>query len=232
MDLITTLILVVVSLIIGFMLNSLFQYLRGASDEGKTSDLLNSSRYDELARLWRDRSKESLLIEIEGEIYRSVDELSEDHQKEMVLAASDLRTWLRIFPKPAQISESSAFTTSIDEESSFPSYSPQIPQSEPDKPSLNPFQVFSRATQETISKETTSKSIVAQIDAILQQKLESSAFENRAIRLVELPEEGMVVMVGLDKYKDVEKVPNQEIRNLIHAAVEEWEEGETGTGAF
>jgi hypothetical protein len=232
MDLITTLILVIVSLIIGFMLSSLVQSLRGGREEGQTPELLDSSRYGEIARLWRDRSKENLLVEIEGEIYQSIDDLSENHQKEMVLAASDLRTWLRIFPKPAQISESSAFTTSIDEESSFPSYSPQIPQSEPDKPSLNPFQVFSRATQETPAQETSSKSIVAQIDAILQQKLEGSAFENRGIRLVELPEEGMVVMVGLDKYKDVENVPNQEIRNLIHAAVEEWEEGESGAGAF
>lgn len=232
MDLIATLILVVVSLIIGFLISTLVQNLRGGSEAGQTSELLSSSRYDEIARLWREKSNENLLVEIEGEIYRSVDDLGENHQKEMVLAASDLRTWLRIFPKPAQISESSAFTTAIDEESAFPSYTPQAPQSEPDKPSLNPFQVFSRTTQETPSQEITSKSIVAQIDAILQQKLEDSAFANRAIRLIELPEEGMVVMVGLDKYKDVENVPNQEIRDLIHAAVEEWEEGETGTGAF
>lgn len=232
MDLITTLILVVVSLIIGFMISSLVQNLRGGAEEGQTSDLSISSQYAEIARLWRDKSNENLLVEIEGETYRSVDDLGENHQKEMVLAASDLRTWLRIFPKPAQISESSAFTTPVDEGSAFPSYSPQPSQSEPEKPSLNPFQVFSRAAQDTPSQETTSMSIVAQIDAILQQKLEGSAFENRGIRLVELPEEGMVVMVGLDKYKEVENVPNREIRDLIHAAVEEWEEGETDTGAI
>lgn len=232
MDLITILILVIVSLVIGFMFSNLVQNLRGGREEVGTPQLSNSTRYDEIARLWRDRSKENLLVEINGEIYQSVDDLSENHQKEMVLAASDLRTWLRIFPKAAQISESSAFTTSMDEGSSFPSYSPQVTQAEPEKPSLNPFQVFTRATQEVPAQETTSKSIVAQIDAILQQKLEGSVFENRGIRLVELPEEGMVVMVGLDKYKDVENVPNKEIRKLIHEAVEEWEESETGAAAY
>jgi len=31
--------------------------------------------------------------------------------------------------------------------------------------------------------------------------------------------------VGLEKFKDVEDIPNEDIRNVIHAAVEEWEQG-------
>jgi len=40
---------------------------------------------------------------------------------------------------------------------------------------------------------------------------------------MELPNKGLVVMVGLDQYDRVEDVPNPEIRNLIRIAVEEWE---------
>ncbi len=191
-----------------------------------------SSRHNEIARLWRDRVNEDLVLEIDGKTYRSVDALSEEQQKEMVLASSDLRTWLRIFPKPAQITDSAAFTTSIDEESSFPSYTPQSSQDEKEQPNLNPFQVFSRAVQETPPQRPGTKSIVAQIDEILQEKLEGTTFENRGIRLVELPEEGMVVMVGLDKYKEVEDIPNEDIRNFIHEAVEEWEKGGTEPEGF
>ena len=72
------------------------------------------------------------------------------------------------------------------------------------------------------------KSIAAQIDEILQEKLESSSLdhlpiERRAIRLMELPGKGMMVMVGLDQYEGVEKVPDPEIRSLIREAVEAWE---------
>jgi hypothetical protein len=40
---------------------------------------------------------------------------------------------------------------------------------------------------------------------------------------MELPGRGMMVMVGLDQYEGVEKVPDPEIRSLIREAVEEWE---------
>ena len=226
MDIIWTLILAVVSLAIGFVLSTLIYNLRGAGEAGETSELAKSSRNQELARLWRDRLNENLILEIEGKSYRTVDELSEDQQKEMVLVSSDLRTFLRIFPKPAQITDSEAFTASFEEgPSSFFSTTPEGSFGEQERPSLNPFQVFSRSGLELPAQEAASKSIVAQIDEILQEKLEGTAIKDRGIRLVELPNEGMVVMVGLEKFKDVEDIPNEDIRNVIHAAVEEWEQG-------
>lgn len=226
MDIIWTLILAIVSLAIGFVLSTLIHNLRGAGEAGETSELAKSSRNEELARLWRDRLNENLILEIEGKAYRTIDELSEDQQKEMVLVSSDLRTFLRIFPKPAQITDSDAFTASFEEgPASFFSTAPEQSFGEQERPSLNPFQVFSRSGPESPAQEAAWKSIVAQIDEILQEKLEGTAFKDRGIRLVELPNEGMVVMVGLEKFKDVEDIPNEEIRNVIHAAVEEWEQG-------
>jgi hypothetical protein len=144
----------------------------------------------------------------------------------MVLVSSDLRTFLRIFPKPAQITESDAFSASFEEgPASFFSATPEQSFGEQERPSLNPFQVFSRSGPESPAQEAAWKSIVAQIDEILQEKLEGTAIKDRGIRLVELPNEGMVVMVGLEKFKDVEDIPNEDIRNVIHAAVEEWEQG-------
>jgi hypothetical protein len=226
MDIIWTLILAAVSLAIGFVLSTLIYNLRGAGEAGETSELAKSSRNEELARLWRDRLNENLILEIEGKAYRTLDELSEDQQKEMVLVSSDLRTFLRIFPKPAQITESDAFSASFEEgPASFFSATPEQAFGEQERPSLNPFQVFSRSGPESPAQEAAWKSIVAQIDEILQEKLEGTAFKDRGIRLVELPNEGMVVMVGLEKFKDVEDIPNEDIRNVIHAAVEEWEQG-------
>ena len=92
MDIISTLFLVIVSLAIGFVLSTLIHNLRGAGEAGETSELAKSSRNEEIARLWRDRLNENLILEIEGKAYRTIDELSEDQQKEMVLVSSDLRT--------------------------------------------------------------------------------------------------------------------------------------------
>lgn len=233
MDIISTLLLAVVSLAIGFVLSTLIHNLRGTGEAADTSELAKSSRYDELVRLWRDRLNENLILEIEGKALRNVDELNEKQQKEMVLVSSDLRTFLHIFPKPAQISESEAFTASFEERpSSFFSTTPEGSLGEQERPSLNPFQVFSRPGPESAAQDASSKSIVAQIDEILQEKLEGTALKDRGIRLVELPNEGMVVMVGLEKFKDVEDIPNSDIRSVIHAAVEEWEQGGAGTQPY
>ncbi len=66
------------------------------------------------------------------------------------------------------------------------------------------------------------KSIVGQINDILQEKVEGTSFEYRRIRLVESPT-GVMVQVGPDKYADINAVPDEEIRSLIRAAAAEWE---------
>jgi len=84
--------------------------------------------------------------------------------------------------------------------------------------------VIARALQPDVrSSESQVRSIAAQIDEILQEMVENSPLAPRGIRLMELPGKGMVVMVGLDQYEGVEAVPDEDIRQLIRAAVAEWE---------
>jgi hypothetical protein len=40
---------------------------------------------------------------------------------------------------------------------------------------------------------------------------------------MELPNQGMVVMVGTDQYPNVDSVPDPEIKAIIQAAVKDWE---------
>jgi hypothetical protein len=89
---------------------------------------------------------------------------------------------------------------------------------------VNPVSVLARALQSDVRTPAPApKSIAAQIDEILQEMLENSPLESRAIRLLELPTKGMVVMVGLDQYEGVEAVPDEEIKAMIRSAVAEWE---------
>jgi hypothetical protein len=84
--------------------------------------------------------------------------------------------------------------------------------------------VLARALQADVrNPQPAEKSIAVQIDEILQENLENSPLASRAIRLLELPNKGMVVMVGLDQYAGVDAVPDEEIKTVIRTAVAEWE---------
>jgi hypothetical protein len=66
-------------------------------------------------------------------------------------------------------------------------------------------------------------SMVGQIDAILQRKLIGTSLASLGIRLIESPEGGVTVMVGLNRYAGVGDVPNPEVQTAIKAAIAEWE---------
>ncbi len=96
---------------------------------------------------------------------------------------------------------------------------------------MNPINLFARAIQADVRPAMAPpKSIAAQVDEVLQEMLKDSTLESRAIRLLELPGKGMVVMVGLDQYDGVNAVPDEAIRGLLRAAVAEWENSGRGSG--
>jgi hypothetical protein len=106
---------------------------------------------------------------------------------------------------------------------------PRLEPAEAEKParmSMNPVNVLSNAFKADVPKsQLPTDSIVAQIDAIFQEKLRGSGLQDAGVRLMEVPGKGMVVMVGLEKYEQVGDVPDKQIQALIQAAVGEWEQG-------
>jgi hypothetical protein len=67
------------------------------------------------------------------------------------------------------------------------------------------------------------KSIVEQIDEILQEKLANSSSSNKGVRLVEDRVHGVVVWIGLDHYDGVDRVTDPEVRALLSESAQEWE---------
>lgn len=89
---------------------------------------------------------------------------------------------------------------------------------------LKPVDILARALQPEGARSKDPKSIAAQVDEILQEKLaQASPVETRAVRLLDAPGNGVVVMIGLDTYEGVEAVPDAGIRELIRLCVQEWE---------
>lgn len=66
------------------------------------------------------------------------------------------------------------------------------------------------------------KSIVEQINDILQVKVKTSSFADEGLKLQETPS-GVLVWVGKASYQGVDALPAGEARKMIQEAVKEWE---------
>jgi hypothetical protein len=66
-------------------------------------------------------------------------------------------------------------------------------------------------------------SMVAQIDLILQARLEGTALASRGIRLAESRDGGVLVFVGQQSYPGISDVPDPEVQTAIRGAISDWE---------
>jgi hypothetical protein len=179
---------------------------------------------DHAAGLWREKSTGRLLVEMDGLKFHSFSEMDNDQRLRLNKTVDELRYWTGFREQPRAGEAAPKPPVERPETGQPVSRPPGQPAASIKRPSLNPVDVFTRALQADVpSLGDPPMSIASQIDEILQTKLEVSPLKGRAIRLMELPGKGMVVMVGLDQYDSVSAVPDPEIRSLLQACVEEWE---------
>jgi hypothetical protein len=67
------------------------------------------------------------------------------------------------------------------------------------------------------------KSMVEEINDILEKKLREEPGERKAIKLVEMLDGGVNVYIGVDSYP-IDEVPFEDVQELIRQAVAEWEQ--------
>jgi hypothetical protein len=66
-------------------------------------------------------------------------------------------------------------------------------------------------------------SVIDEVNDILQKKLADSPLAGKGIHLMENHNKEIRFWVGLNSYNDVEEIPEPEVRQIIDAAVKEWE---------
>lgn len=197
---------------IGALLSALLSGLKARREQPRPP-----SPAEERVQLWRDRQDGSLRVEIDGEERRSAGEIDSRQRGRLEALAGELRRWLEGESGRSATGEAVPAPPEATRPGSLPG------RSAPPAPELPQVPGSALRAAARPAAEAPAGSIAAQIDAILQARLENTPLAGRGIRLKELPEEGMVVMVGLEKYLEVAEIPEEEVRAAIRAAVAEWE---------
>lgn len=204
-------------------------------DAESREEFLLQQGIHEVVRLLRDDRNGALLLEKEGVIYRIAADLNPEQRRALTAAAGDLHTWLGLTVSPqeettpeghVQPSTRSEMerTPATPLQSRLRAASQRSAESQIKPPSMNPVDVFTRAIASDVPKiNLETKSITAQIDDILQEKLIGTPLEKRGIRLLDSADGGVVVFVGIENYDGVDAVPDEQVRRAIRAAVSEWE---------
>jgi hypothetical protein len=218
MEIATALLIISISLLIGYAAGNL---LSGKGASRDNSPAAENRDLVEVVRIWRNRRKGGITLELDGKLFTSVAELGTAQRARLGVTVDDLRAWLGSPVKRPLPSEPAAADLS-----SQPGGVSPVEREVQKQPAIKPVDMLANALRADVPKQVSQpKSIAAQIDEILQKKLAASDMQDRAIRLLELPGKGLVVMVGLDQYEGVENVPDAEIRALIRDCVVEWEAG-------
>ena len=219
----TALICLVVGVFIGLLLAS----LRSPREKNRPAQ---NRELAEIVRIWQHKRDKNLVLEIDGQQYTSRGDLSVARHGRLVSLLNSLQLWLgvqgteaRSEPRSPESQPTSPEGVATAQLAPLPILSAQPAEGKP-KFSLNPIDVLVRAAATDVPQDATAPlSIAAQIDEILQEKLLDHPLHERGIRLMELPERGLVVMVGVEEFDGVGDVPYPEIQALLRECVAEWE---------
>jgi hypothetical protein len=175
---------------------------------------LGAQAASNLLRLHKEENR--VVVEMDGKPLSST--LSVDEKKRLI----DLISHVRPFIEGASVQP-----TSIKSAVSQASQTPPLPAS-PIVNEIKPVPVTLIPSGAPVKKLDPEKeflllSIVQQIDTVLQKKLIGTPLEGQGIRLQESLQGAVEVYVGLQKYEAIDDVKDDNVKNIIRAAITEWE---------
>lgn len=170
-------------------------------------------------RVWRNPQKGTLTVEIDGQVCNAVTELSQEQRQFLSGTTTELAAWVSqaVF-EPGQ-------SLAVEPPVRPPSPVEKIPAQPEAKPAdRSVVNAFLRTLQPgTPKSHQPPKSLAAQVDEILQEKLSNSGISHHTIHLTDTPNYGLAVHVDRDQFESIDSVPDEAIRKLIREAVEEWQ---------
>jgi hypothetical protein len=160
---------------------------------------LNAEGDVEILRAWRTLAGK-LWLEMDAARLDGKESLQADQRRRLMSMLTDLRPWLEN-PPPAAAAELKP--------------GPVIGLDQP--------LIKAKPNVKEVKPVVELKSIVEQIDDVLQARLLTSSLKNRDLHLTEGPGGVVLVRDGLNCYEGIDAVPEPEIQAFIRQAVSEWE---------
>ena len=222
----------IVVMIVMILAGGLIAWVYSSLRKTPTKKVQESGHRDlvELARVYRDRRTTALTIAAGERYYRHRSDLTVNQVDQLSILLGELLEWLGK-PELAQRAVEAQQAKTLKLEPDAGGSSSLAPQADAKTRSflLNPLDALVNAVDSDVPKDVSKpKSIASQIDEILQEKIAELPLGGPPIRLIELPEKGMTVLVGLDKYSSIEEIPDPEAKALIRLSVAEWEKRTKG----
>jgi len=210
LDFTFTFIIAFICMVIGFAIGRLLSSLR----EPQKPDSEHPD-WEKVMQIWRDSEKEDLIVTIGDIPFEVGSEVNPKTSNHILKIVQQLHNWLEPQPPP-QKEEPASEEEPI--EISLPVEDKPVPQV------FSPRNMLANAMLFDIPDSAfKADSIVEQIDNILQLILKETKMKDHAVRLMDMPTKGMVVVIGLDIYDEIDDIPDLEIKTLIRQAVWLWE---------
>jgi hypothetical protein len=238
----------VIALVVGAIAGFLLASLSGPAAPAAPRP---SKQLVEAARLWRDRRSDKVSVEMDGKIYASAAELNAEQRATLAKAVDELQLWLSSEELMARALGSAQ--PGVAASAPLPEPSPRLPaellplappppiaraggtpppvvlppgEAPVKPPSLELGDILSRVfttDKGASASKLVEKSIAAQVDEIVQERLPGSPFKNHLISVTDLPGGGLLVKVDGTSYEGIGDVPDPEIRTFLRECVTEWE---------
>ena len=223
--------ILVVGLVLGGLIGGVISStMQGSNPTAKASPNRNLGH---VAGLWRDKRNGRLSVEMDDIHYVSIEKLPSRQVSLLLQAFNDLQIWLKVDNLSSRL-EASASPRPPTPRIVEPVVLEEPILDQPEEEVVEPVKVSVNeiVTGAILPKSKTKlkaqekpKSIVEQVDAVLQTRLAKSIYYERVIRLVDSPSGGVEVLVDGNRYDGVDNVPDLGVRNFIQDCVKEWEKG-------
>jgi hypothetical protein len=232
---IASLVPVILTLVVGLVIGGLIGAVIASSVQspGQSAKASPNRNLRHVVGLWRDKRNGRLAIEMDEKYFVSVEKLPSRQVSLLIQSFNDLQIWLNVDNITSRLGMTRPSEANINKPSQSPvdpllldDTLPTLPESDYIEPvRVDVTEIVTRAVNPKSKIKEKPKSIVEQVDEIVQKRLAYSPYKDRLIRLVDAPGGGVEVLVDTQKYEGVGEVPDPEVRNFIQECVKEWEKG-------
>lgn len=165
----------------------------------------------EVLRAWRNGNGK-IWLEMDEARFEVKEDMFPEQRRKLVNLVLELRPWLDASQVAAP----------------RPMVQPPV-QAAPPAPRPSIFSPIPIKTDKPVKQEDKPKinlkSMVEQIDDVLQEKLSTSIYKDREIHLADGPNGTVIVKIDGDEFDGIDAVPDPELKSLIRLAISDWEKG-------